>query len=130
MASETSEIENHTSGGYEIEPSTEDVHDGFPGDGRDYVMDYPYEVFEEAFAAARTDGSLGHRGDRPLFLEVYAGKAGMSRAMEAMGFQAISVDLPEWDLRRREDRRKLIDLVKTLQPDVPHHVLCGAPSRI
>ena len=51
-------------------------------------------------------------GPRPLFIEVYAGNGGLSRAMNLFGFETLQIDLPEWDLSRADRRRDLIRYVE------------------
>ena len=56
--------------------------------------------------------SSSARTSKPLFIEIYAGKDNLSRAMEKLGYDVISVDKPEWDLDQLAQRRRLLGLAQ------------------
>ena len=57
------------------------------------------------------------RASKPLFIEIYAGKGNLSKAMAQIGYDALSVDRPEWDLDQKNQRQKLLSLIKELKPE-------------
>ena len=99
--------------------------DDFPGNGVDYLWDYPSEVFESEGNLDDIPAQDGYeRSKRPLFVEVYCGKGGLSQAMRERGFDVISVDRPEWDLNQLGQRKALLTLMDRLDPEV---VWCAPP---
>ena len=58
------------------------------------------------------------RGKRPIFVEIYAGKGLLGKMMEAQGYETISIDLPHWDLDKKDCRLQLLQLVVDLEPEI------------
>ena len=57
------------------------------------------------------------RSTRPLFIKIYAGKGNLSKAMAELGYDTLSIDRPEWDLNQKDQRRKLLSMIKDLKPE-------------
>ena len=57
------------------------------------------------------------RTSKPFFIEIYAGKGNLSRAMERLGYDVLTVDRPDWDLDQASQRDKLLGMIKNLKPE-------------
>eukprot|EP00439_Symbiodinium_sp_Y106_P048767 s3116_g6.t1 len=79
-----------------------------------YDLGGPIAESLEACHSAFSEG----RGGRPLFIEIHNRNNQLTRCMEANGFEALSIDLSEWDLSIQQNRVDLVQLVLDLEPDV------------
>ena len=57
------------------------------------------------------------RSSKPLFIEIYAGRINLSKAMAQLGYDTLSVDRPGWNLDQKNQRQKLLRLIKALKPE-------------
>ncbi|CAE7928185.1 GIP [Symbiodinium necroappetens] len=99
----------------------------------DFCLPIPAKLFKSLEIAARQaanaensviEQALWTSPSTPMvFWELYSGDAGLSQAMEQLGFQVRTFDLPEWDFTKARHRSRLLDLYESERP----HVVWLAP---
>ena len=87
-------------------------------DSETYLGTLPLGDKTETIYACRENAKDKASNSKPLFIEVYAGKGGMSRAMSKLGYEVVSVERPTWDLDRSDHREAVRELVRDRRPDI------------